>query len=386
LAASRWQQQQSLSVSIAGFKKESKQSQSEAEVVCQIDRIRPSKSTIHLGGQVEFRASSSVIARRDEGKTLRQNIYKKINIDLVDLKFTDDLQTLSAKVKTIPESTGNLSDKIAVLYADGNGFGAIANAAAEKDELAKWDEDVRSMRSELMKKIVEAAKKDKGMLHANDTLRLETLLWGGDEFIFVVPAWRGWALWRFVHEQTNEWKYDRKALTHAFGLTFSHAKAPIHRIVRLAKSLADEGKKVTKETSTLTWNALESFDHLGLALDEGLARRCQKKIVWADWVMTADQAIAMDDGFREMKPKLPKSQIVNGAMAHVFDSKNEVSEKRKKLAFDHVVAEDAGGQSMCSLIETLSCKADGVQNESSAWLQLAEAWDYCGLSTFGEGK
>ena len=88
--------------------------------------------------------------------------------------------------------------------------------------------------------------------------RLETLLWGGDEIIWVVPAWKGWELLQFFF---TEFRYPASApLTFSAGLVFCHKKAPIHTIRSLAGKLVSHLKG--RSENRFLYRVLESFDHI----------------------------------------------------------------------------------------------------------------------------
>ncbi len=377
LAACRWQQQQSLALAVPTMPEKT------GAAVCALDGVRPAEKAYfppEVRSERKEKLSASVYARRENGRRLRKNLYN----DIVGKEFfvpivIDDLQTLGSPLDSEKENVGNLRDKICLIYADGNGFGRVGQDAAKVNKLAKWDAYIKDERKKLLKKLLNAAQADDRMAGANNVLRLETLLWGGDEFIFVVPAWCGFPVWRFLYEHSRDWSFDDTPLTHAFSLVFAHSKAPIHRLVNLAKDLAEKGKAKTKVRATLTWTALESFDHMGLDLDAALEKRYRKKIAWNDWVLSAESAIAMDDVLCATKQKLPRSQIVSGAMASIHDA-IDASEKRMEHAQTQVFNQEAGGDVMKTLINSTLTKDS---NAASAWVHLAEAWDYAGHAALG---
>ncbi len=104
---------------------------------------------------------------------------------------------------------------------------------------------------------------------------METLLWGGDEIVWVTPAWRGWRLLTMFYESAKAWQLLGKSVTHSAGLVFCHHKAPIHEIVHLAKELngmvKEKGRR-QKARNLFAYQVLESFDHIGRALDDDFLR------------------------------------------------------------------------------------------------------------------
>lgn len=90
---------------------------------------------------------------------------------------------------------------MAVIYADGNHFGKKQSALSDSKLLKAWDDALQHSRKAMLKALLEQARIDP-LWHENDSLdapiRLETLLWGGDELIWVVPAWKGFEAARTV--------------------------------------------------------------------------------------------------------------------------------------------------------------------------------------------
>ncbi len=90
-------------------------------------------------------------------------------------------------------------------------------------------------------------------------LRLETLQWGGDESLLVVPAWIGMDLLQHFFHHTKSWK----PLTHAAGIVFCSAKSPIRQIQALARELAESVKnsKGGRDDNFFDYMVLESVDY-----------------------------------------------------------------------------------------------------------------------------
>ena len=84
-------------------------------------------------------------------------------------------------------------------------------------------------------------------------VRIETLLWGGDELIWVVPAWCGMEAVQFFFDNTNTkdavWEVNGRRLTHAAGVVFCSCRAPIRSVVKLAKELAESVKDHLEDLS-----------------------------------------------------------------------------------------------------------------------------------------
>ena len=180
-----------------------------------------------------------------------------------------------------------LDGKIAVFYADGNSFTKIQrdyiNYASDKDQAQQeFDRDIRGKRSQLLADLLGEMLKDDGRLPHMKTrslhnvkegeeskwikaLRFETLLWGGDELMFVLPAWAGFEFARLFFERTADWKIGTTPFTHSAGLVFCSAKTPIRIARELASMIADDIKERTERNggkrNAWDYMVLESIDY-----------------------------------------------------------------------------------------------------------------------------
>ena len=170
----------------------------------------------------------------------------------------------------------NLENKIAVFYADGNGFGGIqANGVKSVEDQKHFDHTLKTYRREFLACLLQQWMPEDG----KGILPLETLLWGGDEMMFVVPASKGFALAQMFYQQSRNWSIEldgtKHKLTHAGGLVFCHYKTPIGRVKKLAEDLADEIKEreYGREGNYFDYAVLESIDYPAETLDEFFAKR-----------------------------------------------------------------------------------------------------------------
>lgn len=302
LARNRWRQMTMPSMAYPG----------EGKSVCKEDRVRPAAPNSTM--------SASVSVRREYGKTQKQGFYKGLLADdKLPNRFAQDLGAI-AKNKTM----GNLDGKLAVFYADGNGFSTLRDKVVkDATDLTKFANAISEKRMALVAKLFKTAvpsSKWKGSDGSGEYFRMETLLWGGDELIWVVPAWLGWDLARYFFRETRDWKLaSGEPLTHAAGLVFCHQKAPISRITQLAKDLADMVKEKVKSadqtTNGIAYLALESFDNAGLDLDAFWDGYLPKDFNGSDWVLTLDtsrlEALerSSNEFSNEVKAKIAKSKV-----------------------------------------------------------------------------
>ena len=190
--------------------------------------------------------------------------------------FTNDLQEI-ATLNSHQSHLKSLENKLAILYFDGNGFGGIQNELEDSCELYKFDRLVQKRRKKWLKNLIETIRTDedfkitiKRKKQTLDAIRLEVLLWGGDEIILAVPAWKGMhVLQHFYQFQRSFPRYNNKNLTHAGGLVFCHARTPIQRMQELAQEIADHIKdahldkidKYSPDADLYDYVVLESVDY-----------------------------------------------------------------------------------------------------------------------------
>jgi hypothetical protein len=261
IALNRFSQMQSATIVVPPYNSEVTRN------ACLIDRRRPASMQIQLPEQPAAWVSESVAVRRDWGKTQKQKFYQDQTEIQIARSFANDFDELSED-----EARGNLRHKMALIYLDGNGFGKLQNELCRtaKDQ-ERFDVTLRSYRREMLKALIskmESEPEDWFTLGQQKKFRLETLLWGGDEIVWVVPAWQGWKTLAFFYSQSQEWNFDGQPLLHAGGLVFCQHNAPIQRIKELAHSLAELAKKKDRHQNLFAYEVLESFDHIGRDLDD----------------------------------------------------------------------------------------------------------------------
>ena len=373
LAANRWQQMQSLSFSNVW---------GEGRGVCDTDEIRPATSG---------RTSMSVAARRAEGRNLRQGFYQReLGIasigkrSLDESSFTNDTGSLSEMGRTSAYASlpGNLNGKMVVFYADGNGFGKIQQACASADQLRQWDEDLKEKRRQLLRELLAWLDATPLGKTYDNRLRFETLLWGGDEMLFLLPAWLGLEFAQQFFALTAGWKHGNTMLTHAAGIVFASHSAPISQLQKLAKNLAEQGKRFDRGQNTLSWIVLESFDRVGDNLDGYWERNGIMGSGWEKLLLTPKKLADLRFVIPGLKDELPRSAMVR-VLCSLAASKtqNEIGLlQRSYQSTDQALGEskkpfEALWQSLCG--STWQSKPDSIpESDAVAWTVLLELWDY----------
>ena len=258
---------------------------------CEFDRTRVGNEVCYLEDNRKAAVSSSAKDRREYGRGARQKFYDQelehtaaqdpTLAAMLPLRFTNSLQELGGlresdrprdRVESPDGELGDandalpsrLKDKLSVFYVDGNGFGKKGRGIFEKHGVAgytDWSNAIREHHRTLLAGLIKLTNDD-DLWRSGDDIRLETLVWGGDEILWVVPAWKGWEIAKWFFEQKHQvavlgQKYE---LTYGCGLTFCHAKAPIKNVMTLAKSLGDVAKDASPNSNRLAYEVLESVD------------------------------------------------------------------------------------------------------------------------------
>jgi hypothetical protein len=232
--------------------------------VCQLSGLLVANSSHHIKG--EAIGINDVLRQRfDFGKVSRQAFYqrelaqgikltanktlpdkalqtealKAMASFVQDLNFTHSIEDIAKNSHSRP-----LENKVAYIYMDGNKFSKIQQAVVNNaDDQYQFDVRMQVYRAEFLYKLLEWAKHDKRFKTDEGTIRLETLLWGGDECLFVMPATVGFEFVYQFFDWSKEWTYQGHQLTHSVGLVFCQQSTPVGKMRDLAQSLADDCKE-----------------------------------------------------------------------------------------------------------------------------------------------
>lgn len=325
---------------------------------CNIDGIKPGVAGV---AGVTKRVSISVKVRREYGlKQKRGDFYKKYSGMEPNKEFSRDFDEL-----TNDPSRGNLHHKMALIYLDGNKFGSLqAQTCKDAPALNDFDTTVKEYRKGFLQRLISRIETEQGWPSTEGRYRLETLLWGGDEMILVVPAWKGWDLLSLFYQCSRDWQFRNHRLTHAGGIVFCHHNAPIYRITNLTHELAERAKKKSNAENCFAYQVLESFDHIGADLDR-----------WRE--MQHADGETLDDLI------LPGDTMSEAAEAFLqFKNDDTLCFPRRKL-FEVVKLLRKDSEKAGNIIEKLmSLVPDTLLNyfgnNRTSWFHIAELWDYVG--------
>lgn len=371
LARNRWRQWQQPTVVVPEF------NQNRNIPVCIVDRVRPGTEKRTVKNEPNQAVSASVAVRRDYGIGQKQHFYasemeKYFGINF-DRRYVHDLDSL-----TNDPDQGNLHHKMAVIYLDGNSFGAIQrkHCGTEKDQ-QDFDKLMKKNRASALKSLLEKMGGDTGyQIKTKDgvLLRMETLLWGGDELVWVVPAWKGWNVLGEFYRIANSWKFSGESLTHAAGMVFCHHNAPVHRIVQLCKSLAEKAKETNRTQNLFQYLVLESFDHIGRDLEA--FRNIQCSVPWKV-SLEGERMLDMAEELRKFKETFPRNKVFAGVHAALANARPQGGGPFHLDRFKERLRKTLPPE--INDVTNIHAKFGdywGDRDSPGLWLHLADLWDY----------
>lgn len=372
LACNRWRQMHSLSLTVPPLGDDTGR-------VCGLDLVRPAAEQVKIKGD-DYWLSTATAQRRKYGVLQKRAFYARAaKSDDLPPDFVNDLGDLSQA-----SSKGNLHHKIALIYIDGNEFGRFRDKFTKPSDQERFDTYLRGKRNELLRQLMKTLHRESDEWRAADwlffdrktpgrdpgpQLRFETLLWGGDELIWVVPAWQGLRILRFFYEHAR-WEYEGSPLKHAAGLVFCHHDAPIHRIRRLAEALCGLAKDAAVQENRVAYQVLESFDHTGDDLTAFRAGRLPRGADPRSLTIPGDALQRALEAMVIFKAEFPKRKL------HELVALT--------LQGEASAAAELAGQTLGPLprarqaLETLRTVLGGgsTADDSAVWLHLLDLWDY----------
>lgn len=365
----------------------------EAATECAYDLVRPANSEIH-GPEGQVDVSASVKSRRAYGRDMKQLFYRN-NAASGDLSFArsfDELTTLRYPGHAPEDSAFPLlHHKMAVIYIDGNKFGQIQHDhCPREDQQSDWSNHLKKCQRQFLTGFLsdpcEAAYWNVTGDDGVSRFRLETLLWGGDEMIFVVPAWHGWTFLQRFFATAQDWQVPDAIevpetdgrLTHAAAIVFCHHNAPIHRITALARRLADSVKADRPMTNSFAVEVLESFDHIGRDLASyrrecGLGDAASLVLDGSRMVDIAEKVGLLkknETDFPRCKLHTLVRLLTSAYQAEGEEAKDIATKKADDLANGLVASLGSQAQEACRDL------SEWMGGPHVNWLQLSQLWDY----------
>lgn len=228
----------------------------------------------------------------------------------------------------------------------------------------------------VLKQLLRQAKDHPDKWMQDDKIRLETLLWGGDEIIWVVPAWKGWETLELfyktakgqiklknVNRHNTLRRLAKHRFKHAAGIVFSHHKTPIHRLTALAHDLAELAKNKDRNKNLFAVQALESFDHTGSDLKQWRIKRAAGFGAADDLLIDGNNMSKIKNKLLELKAlDFPKSKLYQ----IVHAQKNNNIQRRDNYL----------GKLDRDQTRVLGEFKQLFNDSDTYWLHLIDLWDY----------
>lgn len=339
---------------------------SAAHFVCQVDKKRPAVDTETAKDGLKRAVSASIKIRRPHGKEdKRKGWYEKMTGSPELPYFVNDFKELSTGEENIfPD---NLQQKMAVIYLDGNKFGALQrNICTSENKQKLFDQRLREIHQKgaLSTLVHKITTRPHWRSIPNKHLQLETLLWGGDEITWVVPAWQGWWFLAEFFQLSRSWDIDDNILTNAAGLVFCHHNAPIKQVTDLARNLAELAKDRSRDENLLAYQVLESFDHMGTALRDIRAQRCPPSVDNDELIISGESMAEVQPVVKTIKHHMPKRQL-HGLVRYLYANEVEKAQNLiNEFKNDEVLKQE--------LPKLETCFGEGC----GKYIHLLELWDY----------
>ena len=170
---------------------------------CYLDGWRPGVVPYTIDPEVSgVMISVAADSRRNFGRKIKHRLFSKL---LNYPTNEDDLVAKDLGKLATDDHKGILNGKIALIQVDGNSFGRIRKKMCDTPTKREdFDKAIQEgCRNAFLRDLLTSARVDPDF-HIVDggkmALRIELLLWGGDEFTLVVPAWKGLEVMeRFFH-------------------------------------------------------------------------------------------------------------------------------------------------------------------------------------------
>jgi hypothetical protein len=302
----------------------------------------------------------------------------------------------------IDSSKGILNGKIAFIHIDGNSFGRIRNKKCLTPETRKrFDERVQKCREAFLVDLRSTAYADPDFhrsKNGKDVLRLEVLLWGGDECTIIVPAWKGLEVIERFYRITSGLTFEGVPMTHRSAVIFCHHDAPILQIRRLADRLLsitkdsiknqfkaafdkdtalacfspeDQAQQLQLLSNAKYGNAarylvLESFDMLRGSLEKFLERYYGIPDT-SGMLLYGHKMSELRGNLQTICSNVPKSRVVKIALAISKGDAANIDELRNSLP--ESIAPDQRDAAVAAINAI-------TNNNDSGWYLLADLWDY----------
>lgn len=343
---------------------------SESFEECFLDGVRPAtKKSITIGNKSQH-VSKAVDVRLKKGRELRNKLYETLLGDKKEIKFTDDLESLAE------------NDKIAFIHLDGNKFGKIREDYYEKvgrdEDFKTFDLAVQDcLQKKALEKILHIATDPvkTSFRTADGKVRLETLMWGGDEIEWIVPAGQAWSVLSAFFQQAVESPFqsaDNKLvpLTYSAGVVFCKHNIPILQVRRYAEqlcSLAKQNQPIShKDDNRFAFINMASFDIVNRDVESFLKKYYDPATI-EDFTITFSEMQTLYDSLGVIKKWFPKNKLYDIIDA-LQQSKDIESMKERALMMVNSDQRVPVGKALNNIIAS----------HPNRWMVIGDLWSYIG--------
>jgi len=328
-AEAAFRQMQALSLSLEGVAFGPKNLPNGGRYACEWDGIRPATENLERSEDGKWQCyslSSSVYnryyggrrcqGREDERGTLsdlKKNFILHETDNQCDHSYVFDLEQLTGfdPGKKPFKNFSNLMGKMAVIHVDGNGFGKVKTELKSKKDYSDFDRFLQGKRRRFLIELFDIWAQEEAFVNiveGKSLCRFELLQWGGDEMLFIVPAWMGFPILQLFFDCSYPWKGS--SLTHSAGMVLCSHKTPIARAQRLAEELSDWCKHHSQGENLYATLILESIDYPTQPLEQFFSLRFG---LLADHAYPASPYsgdwLDLMERVAELKEGLPRSRI-----------------------------------------------------------------------------
>ena len=278
-----------------------------------------------------------------------------------------------------PGLSASARSKMAVIHLDGDNFGRAAENAPDPAEFSRA---IGAKLRDLLGALVRDALTQEAVERPNKPprLRLEVLVWGGDDITLVVPAWRALNTFRAFYAAIDGWQVSGIPLSFTGGAVIASHKAPIRRMVQLAT----EAVGLAKAEGARGACTLDIFESASPPEDGLAAHRAR---IWGGigargLAFPGERLDALIKHLRRWRGEEGKLYPSRAALHRLVLRDLDEGALLAELARDAVrVLGDAPGEADTSGDDLRLPRLDGAERPLAADLRLiCDLWDYAGAA------
>ena len=350
-----------------------------ASNACFLNGWRPGIEPYRVDPEVtDAKISHSAHVRRKEGRRIKHRLFAEL---LKDRQYESELCAKDLGDLAKNANQGRLDGKIAFIYVDGNNFGAIrrAECGSPADRRA-FDATIQGVRRKFLGALLDRAHADEHFKtkdrHGKEALRIEVLLWGGDEMALVVPAWKGWEVLHLFYEHARGAAFGRSLLTHRGAVVFCPHNTPILRVRKLAGDLLDRAKSdITRHQpgdalgpagNAFRYLNLTSFDLLQGSMDWFLGAY-YKNIAYDRLLIQSDALPALWQKLGVLRRHMARDKVQ--AVVEVIRRETSTTEEVKAVL-------DRAESLVPHTQKNAFRSAMPADDDRAFWYLLSDLWDY----------